>query len=303
MWFPYSLPTAWKPECSRERVHESFADQSERTFLTAYQLRNPVAEEWSVELHLSEPQWRVQKDGSGRAVRVGYFPNDQERLSEIVCKLEDADAGSAVQRCHGIVSKLLSFWAADCGRGFAMSGFRIADLAHDARWRVLPHWPSAQTFSIPAFEDVPAGFWPLAELYREARTSSSDRYRFLCCHTILSKWVRGEAPFDVRDAENASRCVTQELMVISGMVSVRRDLEGTPLAELPDRLHDWREAALRFVLEGRTGAQEAPQSESMAEWAAFANLMDLAAHLVLSDSIQGFHRPAAETPEQPASAV
>ncbi|MEX2517379.1 MAG: hypothetical protein WD572_10825 [Gammaproteobacteria bacterium] len=297
MWFPYSLPTSWKIECDRARAHDALADDQEREFLIGIQLRNPVSREWSVELQLQKPRWESHHDHSGGIIKVGYFPDENERLSEVACKLEDTNIRSAVDRSYQLVSDMLNFWSASYGRGFSIGGLRIGDLKHDARWRVLPHWPSAQTFELAKVAAVPKSLLAAANLYREGRTSTSDRYRFLCCEAILGKWKRGESPFGQRSvareltqgheqppAETEPR-VTQEIMVISGMHEIMPDLDGIKLSDLPERLGAWHAAAVEYVLngniedEGRTGIDRA------SEWAAVANLVDLTAHQLLAEAI------------------
>ncbi len=298
MWFPYSLPTSWKVEGERGRANDSFADDDTRDFLIGFQLRNPVSREWSVELQLAKSEWLAQRDLGGEVVRVGYFPDENDRLAEIACKLKDSDTRNAVRRGYALVSRILNYWSAEYGRGFSVGGLRIADLKHDARWRLVPHWPSAQTFNTPHLEDLPESFWPMASLYREGRTSTSDRHRFLCCHTILSTWARGGPPFDAApdraagspSARSGLR-VTQELMVLSGMHNFSPELEGTPFEDLPERLKDWHRAAVSFVLEGREECEMADPHRVL-EWVAFANLVDLSAHQILSRTIDRWRQEA-----------
>jgi hypothetical protein len=283
MWFPYSLPAKWKPESDRERINDSLADRGPREFLVGFQLHNPVLREWSVELQLKEPIWVLESDTDGPAISIGYYPNEQERLAEVICKTEDADSRNAARRCYRTVSRVLAHWAVRHGRGSAIGGLRIADLKHDARWRVLPHRPSAQRFELPDTSGLPEAFWPVAGLYREARTSSSDRYRLLCCHAILERWARGEAPFDDPEDDPAVRSslrVTQELIVLSGMAQIRPGLEGVALVDLPGHLGDWRESALGTLAGTRDPTREAGYDEVF-ELIAVANLLDLAAHQVL----------------------
>lgn len=296
MWFPYSLPISWKIECDRARAHDALADEQEREFLIGIQLRNPVSREWSVELQLQEPRWESHHDHSGDIIKVGYFPDENERLSEVACKLKDTNIRSAVDRSYKLVSDMLNYWSARYGRGFSIGGLRIGDLKHDARWRILPHWPSAQSFELASIAALPESLLAAANLYREGRTSTSDRYRFLCCEAILNKWKHGEAPFDHRmpreqaqDHESSSMDlepqVTQELMVISGMHGIMPDLEGIKLSELPDRLEAWHEAAVDYVLNGNIEIESQTGIDRVSEWAAVANLLDLAAHQILSQEI------------------
>jgi hypothetical protein len=307
MWFPYSLPTTWRVEGERARCIESLADDQPREFLIGFQLRNPVSREWSVELQLGAGEWGEQRDLTGQAVRVGYFPDESHRLAEIVCKLRDGDARGATRRAFDLVSRILDCWSAEYGRGFSIGGLRIADLKHDARWRLIPHWPSAQTFNAPDLEGLPEGFWPMARLYREGRTSSSDRHRFLCCLTIIEAWAQGNPPFDpAPEAATGTAIdlrVTQESMVLSGMHNFLPELEGLPLADLPGRLQGWHRAAVSFVLTGHEDGDLA-SPDPASEWAALANLVDLSAHQLLSGAMKQWrHHTARATHGDPEAAM
>lgn len=304
MWFPYSLPTAWKVEGDRQRVNDSQADGEPRDFLIAVQLRNLVLREWSVELQLAEPKSVVQTGQDGESVSIVYYPDENSRLAEITCKLSDTNARSAMCKSFALVSKMLSVWSAEYGRGFSIGGLRIADLKHNARWRVMPHWPSALEFRTPDLTGLPKEFWNVASLYREGRTSGSDRYRFLCCETILERWRRCEPPFTPkaerakrRSAKDEDSCATRELMTLSGMVSFSPELEGTSFAMLPERLNPWHKEALAFALEGRGDGGAEDLTRTM-EWAAVANLVDLAAYQVLSRAITKWRRALASVPKK-----
>lgn len=307
MWFPYSLPTAWKVEGDRQRVNDSQADDQPREFLVAVQLRNPVLREWSVELQLAEPQTSMQASADGETVTVGYFPDENSRLAEITCKLSETNAHAAACKSYALVSRILSAWSAEYGRGFGIGGMRVADLRHGARWRAMPHWPSALEFRAPVLTAVPEEFWPVANLYREGRTSGSDRYRFLCCGTILEKWRRSDPPFGAKAKRekkatppDADLCVTQELMALSGLHNFSLELEGTPFMELPERLKPWHDQALAFALEGR-GDVGAEDLNTTMEWAAVANLVDLAAYRVLARAIAKWRETEADRPKQRTS--
>jgi hypothetical protein len=303
MWFPYSLPTAWRVEGDRQRVNDSQADDQPREFLIAVQLRNPVLREWSVELQLPEPRSAQQAGQGGEVISVGYFPDENSRLAEITCKLTETNAHDAACKSYALVSKMLSAWSAEHGRGFAIGGLRVADLKHDARWRAMPHWPSALEFRAPVLTGFPKEFWPVASLYREGRISGSDRYRFLCCETILEKWRRCDRPFGAK-AKRAKKLspkdgdlrVTTELMALSGMISYAPEIQGTPFENLPERLKPWHTAALAFALKANDDGV-ADLTRTM-EWAAVANLVDLAAYQVLSRALAKWRHADTDSPKK-----
>lgn len=295
MWFPYSLPTSWKVDGDRQRANESQLDHGSREFLVAVQLGNPVSRDWSVEVHLTETRALLWEEADGEQIELNFFPNDDGRLSEVVCKLSDVSLSTAVERSHAAVSTLLDFWSSNSGRGFSAAGFRIADLKHEARWRLMPHWPSALNLPFAIPERLPPSFWPVARLYREGRTSSKDRYRFLCCYALIGKWSRADSPFDwslqaapdVDDLAEAN--VSQEMMTLSGVTRFAPELEGEAIAELPVSLALWQEKAVAFCM---NGPSEGEDFDTIQQWAAIANLVDIAAHDVLGRTIAYWRRQA-----------
>lgn len=289
MWFPYSLPTNLKTEGDRQRANDSKLDECPRDFLVASQLRNPISNDWSVELQLAEPKAVNWKDECGNPIQVTFFPNGDNRLAEIVCKLSDTNLDSAIRRSYTIINKSLEYWSSLSGRGFSIAGIRVADLKHDARWRAMPHWPSALQIPLEIPQNIPDSFWPAAQLYTEGRTSSKDRYRFLCCYALICRWSRAEPPFDwqTMNADEASAqptaVVDQEIMALSGAVQFAPGLEGLSIAELAKALESWHARALSFVSGDVNGKPDDFRSHQ--EWAAIANIADIAAHRILSQTL------------------
>jgi len=293
MWFPYSLPVRWKAEGDRSRINDSLADETEREFLIGFYLHNRVTREWEVELQLKEPYWAPATE-QGSAVSVGYYPNETGQLAEIICRIRDSNSARALKRCHDHVSRVLDCWSVIKGRGFAILGFRVADLSHDARWRVLPHRPSTETFDLPPCEAMPEAYRTLLALYREARNSPSDIYRLLCCYKILRVWVEGAAPFDLLQARTAElgcqtvqeQRVDREMLALSGLASFRPELEGMRFDELLDSIASWREWAVDALSVERP--PPAFDYERGLELASVANLIDRAAHRILAAEIRGW---------------
>lgn len=281
MWFPYSLPVRWKAESERHRIDESLADPDPREFLIGFILQSRVGSEWGVEVRLDEPRWLTHA-GQGEAFSTGYYPNESGRLAEIICRMEESSPASALRRSHAHVSRTLDRWSAAKGRGFAILGFRIADLKHQARWRSLPHRPSDEDFDTLIETELPDSFGHVVALYRQARNSSSDIYRLLCCCKILRLWTEGKAPFELARSggERAeSLKVTREMMGLSGMIEFRPDLEGTPFSRLLDRIAPWPERATATITPDGCPV-DLSDYEQGRELAAVANLVDLAAHRI-----------------------
>ncbi|MGH8502131.1 MAG: hypothetical protein ACREVE_06580 [Gammaproteobacteria bacterium] len=291
MWFPYSLPVRWKAESDRERINESLSDETQREFLIGFYLHNRVTREWEVELQLKEPHW-VPATEDGAAISVGFYPNETGQLTEIICRIQESSSATALKRCHSHVSRILSFWSAVKGRGFAILGFRVADLNHDARWRALPHRPSAESFELTACEILPEPYWPIMALYREARNSPSDTYRLLCCHKILRVWTKQADPFSLLRARAAElgcelaqhHHVDREMLALSGLADFRPDLEGASFDELQAAMAPWRDWAVQAVIDERLPAALDDYEHGL-ELASVANLADIAVHRILAAEI------------------
>jgi len=295
MWFPYSLPVRWKAESERHRIDESLADPDRREFLVGFILQSRIGNEWGVEVRLDEPRWLTQAE-DGEAFSTGFYPNESGRLAEIFCRMEESSPAGALRRAHAHVARTLDRWSAARGRGFAILGFRIADLKHDARWRSLPHRPSDEDFDAIIEAELPDAYGHVMALYRQARNSSSDVYRLLCCCKILRLWTEGKEPFELARAsgERDERLVvTREMLALSGMLEFRPDLDGTPFGRLLDRLEPWPDRALATVTD-EGGPVDFADYEQGRELAAVANLTDLAVHRIFAaaiTSVQGVAEP------------
>ena len=274
MWFPYTLPVQWKAESPREQVHEAWADQALRDFLVGFNLRNPVTRDWEVELHLQEPQWLQGTTADGEALEMGFYPGDNERLTEIMFRLKGTDPRVVAAECYDRVCRQLDYWSALYGRGLDIAGLRVADLRHDARWRVLPHRPSAETFQLPRPDRVSEEWLDAAALYRESRNTANPVFRL----AGLGRVLRARS----RDGEQAT--VTKEMLVLSGMLHFRPELEGQSLAGLPNRVEDWLDWARQRLADPEVPAPLRDYGRLL-EAEALANLLDLAAYQALNVSL------------------
>jgi hypothetical protein len=304
MWFPYSLPVRWRAESEPKRIQASLADTTPREFLIGFYLHNPITREWQVELQLTEPHW-IQVTDQGGEISVGYYPSATGQLAEIICRIEEATSAAAVRRCYAFVSRTLSCWSALKGRGFAVLGFKVADLRHEAKWRALPHRPSVERFEPPARAALPTPYWTLTTLYREARNSASDVYRLLCCHKILWMWIKRADPFgqlQVRASQFGMQLagdyqVTEKMLALSGLIHYRPELEGVRFADLLEPLATWRRWALQAVVDEDLPDQLG-EYEHGRELSSVANLVDMAVHHILADELRAWQKLAESQAEQ-----
>jgi len=282
MWFPYSLPGQWKSESPREQINEALADDSLRSFLVGFYLRNPVNREWEVELQLEQPEWQSGRTSGGEALEIGFYPSDNSRLSEVMFRLRGTQPRLVLEECYRHMSGILDQWGVAYGRGFAISGFRVADLAHDARWRALPHRPSAEDFRLPERQEKGREWLAIASLYREARNATSPDQRLACLGKIFRLWEAGSGPFQEGPQEGEDGLViSKEMLVLSGYLQYRPYYEGLGFSELLPEARQWQEWALQRL----TGLEVPPPLADFAEVGqaeALANLLDMAAQQLLA---------------------
>ena len=298
MWVPYLLLEPWKAECSRDLVHESFDDKEERDFLIGFFLKNPVTNEWDVDLQLSDSRSEIQLeqlDAKQQKIILGFYRGDAGRLSEIVCKTRDSNPKAALKRCYNHISRLLNLWAVSLGRGFGIAGFRVADPKHGTKWRSVPFRPSALTFSMPDYQGLGEEHCALAWLYREGRNTQSPAYRLLCASNILEAWSKRLGVFGRTDSiiaekklhqmERPVRSVTKEMVVFAGTVDRQPEFEGVSFDRLLLLLAPWRERAAGALLApGTTTGLDDYETNVM--MTSVANLADFAARQVLLDEFE-----------------
>jgi hypothetical protein len=93
--------------------------------------------------------------------------------------------------------------------------------------------------------------------------------------------------------------VTPEMLVLSGMIECRPDLEGTSFSTLLDRIGPWHDRAAARVVSDQFPVDLGDYEQGL-ELAAVANLIDLAVHRIFSADILSL-RGSAERREHEAS--
>ena len=89
------------------------------------------------------------------------------------------------------------------------------------------------------------------------------------------------------------------MLVLSGMIEFRPDLEGTSFSKLLDRIGPWRDRAAASVVSDQFPV-DLDDYEQGIELAAVANLIDLAVHRIFSATIANL-QGSAETREHESS--
>lgn len=277
MWIPYDLRGSLKTASAPETARLSLADTTAREFLVGFFLRNPVTQQWELDVIASATGEEIAEDD----LAIRFFGNDDGKLSEIVVKLVAESASAALHRAHDALQRRLLRYVVETGRGMMIGGWQVADLAHSARWRCTPFRPSALTLDHAALPPVPEDLAPFAALFQRARNAPDAATRLMAATAVLYQ-ARGEHPALSRCGAADFR-VSREMLVHAGAVESAAGLLGEGLDALLSAL---RPLHNRLVGEGGIMAAIAGDLASEQELARMANLADLVAHRLLTAEIR-----------------
>lgn len=275
MWIPYDISGSLKAASAPETIRQSRADTAPRVFLVGFLLRNPVTQAWELDL-VADPQGTELAEGD---LTLTLHGNEAGKLAEVIVRVTAASAPAALERAHAAMTRRLLRYVVETGRGMAIAGWRVADMAHDARWRCTPFRPSALTLDHAALTPMPDDLAPLAELFQSARAATEPGARLLSAFALLHAAQEGHPA--LARAEAAGFRVTTEMLVHAGADDAALaglDLPGLLVALRP--FHD------RLV--GPTGIRrpicdDLPARQRLSR---MANLADLAAHRLLAAEIR-----------------
>lgn len=301
MWIPHNLLSPLKAETPRPTIEASESATEERTFVVGFFLRNPVTRAWETDVIVSMIASSREIVLGGKPCTVDESANASGKLEEIIYTFPAAGALAALASAYRHVVSELDSKSLQFGRGVEIAGWRVADIAHGARWRCVPFRPSA-LMAEPTTEDAPPAFSEVLRLYREARCATGATWRLICAGAILDAAVEGRAPFS-RDEKARGYVITMDMLVRSGALVAYPALKGAKAADLRDLAEPKRRALLAALApqgEGEQSKRDAGDYHAEASLAALANLVDLVARdLVLATLRErGFLRAVekAETP-------
>ena len=285
MWIPYDISGSLKAASAPETIRQSRADETPRVFLVGFLLRNPVTQAWELDL-VADPAGTDLAEGD---LQLTLHGNEAGKLAEVIVRVTATSASAALERAHAAMTRRLLRYVVETGRGMAIAGWRVADMAHDARWRCTPFRPSALTLDHASLAPMPDDLAPLAELFQSARAATEPGARLLAAFALLHAAQDGHPA--LARADTAGFRVTTEMLVHAGA----DDASLTGLG-LPGLLAALRPFHVRLV--GPTGVRlplcdDLPARQRLSR---MANLADLAAHRLLAAEIRA---RALETP-QPA---
>lgn len=286
MWIPYDIRAALKAESPADAIRLSQADGRRREFLVGFYLQNPVARAWEVDLLIAGEPGEISAAPALPEARLSLHGNAAGKLAEVIYRLPAAAAEEALARAHGDIRRRLLRWQAEIGRGMAIAGWRIADLAHQARWRSTPFRPSAVKVEDAALGPLDADLAPLAELFQRARNAPDPASRLLAAFAVLH--AAAEHPALARSGAGAFR-VTQEMLIHSGALAWPEPLEDLDLAGLTAALRPHHD---RLLSPSGTLAPMAEDLAAQRRLAMLANLADLVAHRLILAEIRARARAA-----------
>lgn len=296
MWIPYDIRASLKPESSRDSVRLSQADTQRREFLVGFFLRNPVTQVWELDLVAEDGRPDLPAGPDLPDARFSTHPNEGGKLAEVIYRLPAASAADALERAHADLQRRMLGWLAEIGRGMAIAGWRVADMAHGARWRCTPFRPSAMNLDFAAQAPLDGDLLPVAELFQRARNAPDAASRLLAGFAVLVAALRHPA---MARSGAAGLRVTQEMLVHSGALALPEPLLDMALPELIATLrphHDrlvGADGVLLPVLDDLAGQKRL---------ALLANLADLVAHRLILAEIRARRQGAGAARDAAATA-
>jgi hypothetical protein len=286
MWVPYNLLSPLKAESPKPAILASEAATNERDFVVGFFLRNPVTRNWETDILVSASDRDEQITIDGRQGTMQASGNRSGKFEEIIYTLPAKGAVPALAACHEHVVKRIDEMILQYGRGIELVGWRVADIEHGARWRCIPFRPSALAASY--VHNIPPAYDEALRLYREARCTTSARWRLICAGAIINAAVAGREPFandgDQELVNHGVPPVTNSMLIRSNAIIAHPHLKGATVIEVRDLIEPRRQALLTALAISGKGefATECSYSDESA-LAALANLADLMARdLVLA---------------------
>lgn len=275
MWIPYDISGSLKAASPQETVRQSRADLTPRPFLVGFLLRNPVTQSWELDL-TADPAGTELVQGD---LTMTLHGNEAGKLAEVIVRVTAPSATEALETAHAALTHRLLRYVVETGRGMAIAGWRVADMAHDARWRCTPFRPSALTLDHAALGPIPSDLAPLAELFQSARAATESGARLLAAFAFLHA-AQGHAPALAHSDITGFR-VTTEMLVHAGADDTT--LAGLDLGGLLEALQPWHD---RLVGPGGIRRPLCDDLATRQQLSRVANLADIAAHRLLAAELR-----------------
>ncbi|RMC39588.1 methylamine utilization protein MauJ [Paracoccus siganidrum] len=280
MWIPYDIRSSLKAESNPEAVRLSRADGRRRDFVVGFCLRNPITQSWELDMVADAEPQQIPAGPDLPEARISIYGNEAGKLGEVIYQLPASSAEEALDRSHADFQLRLMRYLAEIGRGMAIGGWRIADMAHGARWRCTPFRPSAMKVDFQALAPADRDLAPFIELFQRARNAFDAASRLLAGYAVLHA-AHGGHPALRRSGAETLR-VTQEMLVHSGALAWPQPLLDLELGQLLSLMRPHHDRLIQ-------GGVLAPVLDDLAgqrRLAQLANLSDLIAHRLICAEIR-----------------
>lgn len=284
MWIPHQLLSPLKGEGPKEAVLASEEAKDARSFVAGFILCNTLTRAWETDLIVSAADRERAIEIEGRSCTVHAAANEAGKLHEIVYAVPATGAVEALALAFRHVDGELSRMALHYGRSFEIAGWRVADVAHGARWRCIPFRPSALK-SEPLAGDLSPLWQDILGLYREARNSVSATWRLIASGAILDAAVSGRAPFDEVKIDLGAQALKFDMLARSGTLATHPQFKEATARTLRDVVEPIRQTFIA-QLNGGPGAHDRGDYAATLQLAALANLTDLVAREMVMMSLR-----------------
>lgn len=289
MWIPYDISGSLKAATAPETIRQSRADGTPRVFLVGFLLRNPVTQAWELDL-VADPAGTELAEGD---LTLTLHGNEAGKLAEVIVRVTATSASAALERAHAAMTRRLLRYVVETGRGMAIAGWRVADMAHDARWRCTPFRPSALALDHARLAPMPDDLAPLTELFQSARAATEPGARLLSAFALLH--AAQESHPALARADAAGFRVTTEMLVHAGADDT--SLTGLDLPGLLAALRPFHDRLVGPDGIRRPLCDDLPARQRLSR---MANLADLAAHRLLAAEIRARGLDAPQPALEPA---
>ncbi|HMM09465.1 MAG TPA: methylamine utilization protein MauJ [Paracoccus solventivorans] len=280
MWIPYDIRASLKADSSRDTLRLSQEDPRPRDFVVGFFLRNPVTQAWELDLVADEHSAELPAGPELPNAYLSLHPNQAGKLAEVIYRLPAGSATEALELAHADMQRRMLRWLVEIGRGMAIAGWRVADIAHGARWRCTPFRPSAMQVNHAALSPLDADLAPVVELFQRARNAPDAASRLLAGFAVLVAALRH--PAMAGSGAGALR-ITQEMLVHAGALALSDQLLDLSLPELVATLRPEHD---RLVGTDRVLLPVLDDLAGQRRLAVLANLADLAAHRLIVAEIR-----------------
>lgn len=211
-------PHHWVALTHPDTLSASDRDTASRPIGVVFHLEDPRARTQHVYVQLRKEEKEFHRGSGTETVDIWFEENGDGLLQTIVFGLFDTNTQSAFRRASENAYSLLSLWAYQYKRPFAVQEVKLQDKTHNALWIIPKFCPKAvalRTTQMAFSQESPIG--SLFALFREGMNSTSSAYRFLSYFKIAEAWKNRLGPFAwlVAEAKRKNRPPSMPVRVVT----------------------------------------------------------------------------------------